>query len=191
MTEYLGRAAVDWNDPANVAVYDEVPLWSAMAGLLLFEELPLRPGTRALDLGPGTGFPLLDLAERLGPGSSVTGLDTWRPALGRAGLKHRVWHVANACAVQGDAAVMPFGANSFDMVVSNLGLNNFADARTAVSECARVLRPGGVIALTTNLQGHMREFYDAFESVLQKARLHDAVEALREHMAHQATVEGG
>ncbi|MBI5289373.1 MAG: methyltransferase domain-containing protein [Chloroflexi bacterium] len=109
---------------------------------------------------------------------------------GACAAKQRAWHVANACVVQGDAAAMPFAAGSFDLAVSNLGLNNFADARTAVSECARVLRPGGVIALTTNLQGHMREFYAMFESVLQRARLDDAVEALRAHVEHRATVDG-
>ena len=190
MTEYLEAAAVDWNDAGTVAVYDELPLWSAMAGLLLFEELPLRAGTRVLDLGPGTGFPLLDLAERLGPGGGVTGLDPWRPALERARAKLRAWQVTNAHIVLGDGSAMPFAAGAFDLVVSNLGLNNFADAAAAVAECARVLRPGGTIALTTNLRGHMREFYAAFESVLAEAGLPHAVEALRAHVDHRATVDG-
>ena len=187
MTEYLDAPEVDWDDPANVTVYDELPLWSAMAGLLLFEELPLRQGTRVLDLGPGTGFPLLDLAERLGPGSSVTGLDPWRPALGRALAKQRTWGVTNARLVSGDGAAMPFAGEAFDLIVSNLGLNNFADAAAAMRECARVLRPGGTVALTTNLRGHMREFYAAFESTLTAAGLATAIAALQTHVDHRAT----
>ncbi|HEX9163195.1 MAG TPA: methyltransferase type 11, partial [Thermoanaerobaculia bacterium] len=50
----------------------------------------------------------------------------------------------------------------------------------------RVARPGATIALTTNLQGHMRELYDVFDDVLRddeaaKRRLHD-------HVAHRATI---
>jgi SAM-dependent methyltransferase len=78
---------------------------------------------------------------------------------------------------------------AFDLVVSNLGLNNFADATAAMHECARVLRPAGTVALTTNLRGHMREFYAAFETVLADAGLTDAVESLRRHIDHRATVE--
>ena len=74
VTDYLG-VEVDWSQPDAIATYDEVPLWSAMAGLLLFEQLPLAPKARALDVGFGTGFPLFELAQRLGPSSAVVGLD--------------------------------------------------------------------------------------------------------------------
>jgi SAM-dependent methyltransferase len=72
-------------------------------------------------------------------------------------------------------------------VVSNLGVNNFADPARCLAECRRVLRPGGVMALTSNLVGHMRELYDGFERGLA----HDAaaLARLRAHVAHRATVE--
>ena len=56
----------DFNSPQVIAAYDELPLWSAMFGLLLLEEVPLANVTNALDVGCGTGFPLIELAERLG-----------------------------------------------------------------------------------------------------------------------------
>ncbi|NTU78787.1 MAG: hypothetical protein HGA45_05190, partial [Chloroflexales bacterium] len=51
--DYLTFAA-DLSDPALVAVYDELPLWSAPFGALLLRHVPLRRGATALDLGCGT-----------------------------------------------------------------------------------------------------------------------------------------
>jgi SAM-dependent methyltransferase len=175
----------DFDSPAFVEHYDELPLWSAMFGSVLLERVPLQPGTVALDAGCGTGFPLLELAQRLGPESRVHGLDPWATAIFRADRKRRQWGVAQARLHVGDAAKMPFRDASFDLIVSNLGLNNFADAPAAMAECRRVLRRGGVLALTTNLAGHMREFYEVFESVLPPSRH----AALREHVEHRATID--
>lgn len=175
----------DFDAPSFVDHYDELPLWSASFGSLLLERVPLHAGTIALDAGCGTGFPLLELAQRLGPGSFVHGLDPWATAIFRADRKRRQWGVANAQLHIGDASKLPFHNASFDLVVSNLGLNNFADAPAAMAECRRVLRRGGVLALTTNLVGHMREFYEVFASVLPESRR----EALREHVEHRATID--
>lgn len=175
----------DAENERDVALYDELPLWSSLAGQLLLDHVPLG-ARRALDLGCGTGFPLLELAERLGPGASVTGLDPWLVALRRARLKRDAWPVPGATMVGGDGAALPFRAATFDLVVSNLGINNFSDPDTAFAECRRVLRPGGALALTSNLEGHMREVYDAFERVL--AADPAALERLRRHVEHRGTV---
>jgi ubiquinone/menaquinone biosynthesis C-methylase UbiE len=177
-------------DPAqteDVALYDELPLWSAMAGQRLLEHVPLAEARRVLDLGCGTGFPLVELAERLGPRAHVVGLDPWAGAVARARAKLLRWEVRGAV-VRGDGAAMPFGDGTFDLVVSNLGVNNFANAEAALAECRRVLRSGGVLALTSNLVGHMRELYSAFERVLTEAGDPAALERLRRHVEHRATV---
>jgi len=189
MTDYLAFA-VDWSDPDRIAVYDELPLWSAMAGLLLLEHVPLRAGSRVLDVGHGTGFPLFELAQRLGAESVVVGLDPGRPMLARARLKQRVWAVRNVHVVLGDAARMPLAARQFDLVVSNLGLNNFDNPAASMAGCHRVMDAGGTIALTTNLQGHMREFYEVFAATLREIGLEHALGALRHHIEHRATVAG-
>jgi arsenite methyltransferase len=74
----------DLSAPNIVATYDELPLWSAMFGLLLLEHAPLKNVSLALDVGCGTGFPLIELAERLGPDAHVHGIDPWSAALTRA-----------------------------------------------------------------------------------------------------------
>jgi len=178
-------------DPASaqdVALYDELSLWSALAGEHLLESLPLAGARRALDLGCGTGFPLLELAERLGPGTFTAGLDPWAQALVRARAKIVRWSPAGAAVVRGSGAAMPFRDGAFDLIVSNLGVNNFDDAPGALRECHRVLAPGGILGLSTNLVGHMRELYAAFERVLAAAGDRDGLERLRRHVAHRATV---
>ena len=173
----------------HVALYDELPLWSALAGQLLLEHVPLD-ARRVLDLGCGTGFPLLELAERLGPGARVVGVDPWAAALRRARAKRAAWPVANAGLVCGDGATLPLRDGAFDLVVSNLGVNNFADAAAAFAECRRVLAPGGRLALSTNLVGQFATLSAAFERVLERAGDEAARVRLRAHVAHRATVAG-
>jgi arsenite methyltransferase len=187
VTDYLARGTPDFTAPETVAAFDELPLWSAMAGLFLLEHLPLPRGATVLDVGCGTGFPLLELAQRLGAGATVHGLDLWAQALTRARFKAAVIGAANATLTRGDGAAMPFPDARFDLVVSNLGINNFADADAVFAECARVLKRGGRLALTTNVEGHMAELYAVFEAVLAERGAADALAALRRHVAHRGT----
>jgi len=178
----------DFSSPQILAAYDELPLWSAMFGLLLLEEVPLANVGRALDVGCGTGFPLIELAERLGVTADVHGIDPWTAGLERARQKIAARATPNVTIHEGSAMAMPFDDGHFDLIVSNLGVNNFDDRAGAMRECRRVARDGATIALTTNLQGHMREFYDAFaEAVADDA---EALRRLETHIAHRATIPG-
>ncbi|HEX3577759.1 MAG TPA: methyltransferase domain-containing protein [Thermoanaerobaculia bacterium] len=177
----------DFNSPQVIAVYDEVALWSAMFGLLLLEEVPMANVTNALDVGCGTGFPLIELAERLGDRAHVHGIDPWSGALKRAAEKIASRGTRNVTLHEGSAAAMPFPDATFDLIVSNLGVNNFDDRAAAIRECRRVARRGATLALTTNLQGHMREFYDVFADVVRDDA--EASKRLRDHIEHRATVD--
>ncbi|HXX32013.1 MAG TPA: methyltransferase domain-containing protein [Myxococcaceae bacterium] len=169
-------------DPELVAAFDELPLWSAPFGLLLLDTVRLRPGLRVLDIGPGSGFPLLELAQRLGPEASLVGLDPWRSAAERARLKARFYRIANAELVEGVAERMPFPDGHFDLIVSNNGLNNVADPEQALAECVRVSKPGAQLVFTANLPGTMRSFYDAFAEVLRDRGATDRLPALAAHI---------
>jgi ubiquinone/menaquinone biosynthesis C-methylase UbiE len=161
-----------------------------MFGLLMLRYVELRRDMRVLDVGCGTGFPLLELAQRLGPTCHVVGLDPWEPAVERARLKAEIRGVKNVEVHIGDAAKMPFGERAFDLVVSNLGVNNFENPGAALAECRRVLEPSGRLVLTTNLRGHMQEFYAVFETTLRELAKEDALGALRRHVAHRVTLDG-
>jgi len=179
----------DFSSSALLAAYDELPLWSAMFGLLLLEEVPLSGATSVLDAGCGTGFPLIELAERLGPRAHMHGIDPWTAGLARAAEKIASRGTHNITLHEGSASPMPFANSTFDLIVSNLGVNNFDDREAAIRECRRVARDGATLALTTNLQGHMREFYEVFEQVLATED-EESRERLRAHVAHRATVTG-
>lgn len=176
----------DFSSPRILTAYDELPLWSAMFGLLLLEEVPLRNVTNVLDVGCGTGFPLIELAERLGSHTHVHGIDPWSEGLKRASEKIASRGTPNVTLHEGTASAMPFPTATFDLIVSNLGVNNFEDRAAAIRECRRVSRDGATLSLTTNLQGHMRELYEVFEHVLHDDG--DALQRLRAHVEHRATI---
>jgi arsenite methyltransferase len=180
---------VDLSSPDILATYDELPLWSAMFGLLLLEHVPLKHVNVALDVGCGTGFPLIELAERLGPSGHVHGIDPWAAALMRAREKIASRGTGNVTVHKGVATNLPFRDGSLDLIVSNLGVNNFDDPAGSMRECRRVAKSGAVLALTTNLRGHMEEFYEVFNRVLDELGDVDARRLLREHIDHRATVE--
>ncbi len=181
---------IDWNDPAVVDTYDELPLWSALFGALLLRHVPLRSVQVAVDIGCGTGFPLLELAQRLGPSAQVYGIDPWAAALTRAERKARAWGVRNVTLFEADAASIPLPDAAVDLIVSNLGVNNVSDLAAVLRECRRVARPEARIALTTNLMGHMREFYAVLAGVLAAHGAAEALARLEAHIAHRATVAG-
>lgn len=175
----------DLDSPAVATAHDEVSLWSSMFGLLLLEEIPLAGIRTALDVGCGTGFPVIELAERLGAAADVHGVDVWAGGLARAAEKIEARGTPNVTLHTCDAVELPFADASFDLVVSNLGINNFDDRPAVLVECRRVLRAGGTIALTTNPKGHMQELYALFEELLRNDD--DALERLAAHVAHRAT----
>jgi ubiquinone/menaquinone biosynthesis C-methylase UbiE len=188
VTDYLDDT-YDVADPDFVSVYDDLPLWSARFGLALLDHVPLRPNVTVLDVGPGTGFPALELAGRLGPSCLVCAVDPWQSAVVRAARKARIRNVPNVRLVVGDAAHMPFDDERFDLIVSNLGINNFDSPEAALAECRRVARPAASLLLTTNLRGHMHELYDAFHATLRQLGKESSLDALEEHVDHRVTLD--
>ncbi len=170
--------AIDLEDDASVSTLDELGLWAAPFGLRLLDALALGRGLHVLDVGFGTGFPLLELAARLGESCEVHGLDPWPGAHRRAGLKLERTGLRNVQLHRGRAEQMPFPDGSFDRVVSNNGYNNVADMGRAFRETARVCRVGAQLVFTMNLDGSFREFHDVFRAVLEEQGLPAAVSGL-------------
>ena len=111
--------------------------------------LQLAPGTRGLDIGCGIGLQSLLLAQGTQPGSQVTGLDI-SPAL-LAYARQRVAETPFAGCLtfqEGDMACLPFNANAFDWAWSADCVGYpAADHLPILKEIARVVRPGGKVAL--------------------------------------------
>jgi arsenite methyltransferase len=189
MTDYLSYKFED--SPAFVSSFDELPLWSASFGLLLLKHLELKPNLTVLDLGSGTGFPLLELAGRLGNSCKLYGIDPWANANQRAREKITNYGLTNVEIIESSAEQIPFADQSVDLIVSNLGLNNFTQPQVALRECHRVLKTGGKLTLTTNLNGHWQEFYNLFESTLLHLGKHEIVQSLTIASITQLLVDGG
>ena len=103
------------------------------------EALGLEPGSRVLDLGCGTG----ELAgAAAAAGALVIGVDFSAGMLALAAGRCRHCLFARA-----DAQRLPFSDRSFDGAVTGFALRNFTSIPAAIAESARVLRPGGRIAL--------------------------------------------
>jgi demethylmenaquinone methyltransferase/2-methoxy-6-polyprenyl-1,4-benzoquinol methylase len=99
-------------------------------------------GQSILDLACGTGDIAYEFASRRA--RQVVGLDITLGMLSLAARKTRRARGA-VVFVAGDMTAVPFGDATFDVVTTGYGLRNVPRLETALSEAARVLRPGGVL----------------------------------------------
>lgn len=187
MTEYLSYTFED--TPDFIETFDELPLWSASFGLLLLKHLALKPGITVIDIGSGAGFPLMELAGRLGKSCKLYGLDPWTNANQRANKKIKNYGLTNVEIINSSAEKIPFEDGAIDLIVSNLGINNFENPSMVFRECHRVLKPKGQLALTTNLNGHWKQFYNIFETTLKQLGKDNIIEKLSSHQEHRGTVD--
>jgi SAM-dependent methyltransferase len=117
-----------------------------------FERLPIRTGTKLLDLGCGAGRHAFEAARR---GAGVIALDTDHgelrqvaaiaAAMAEAG---EIQSPATIMTAAGDATRMPFADDTFDIVIAAEVLEHIPGDQRAMNEVARVLKPGGVAAVT-------------------------------------------
>jgi ubiquinone/menaquinone biosynthesis C-methylase UbiE len=181
MINYL-KQTYDFNDPALVAAFDEMPLWSSYFGEVLLDTIVFKEKAKILDVGCGAGYPLLEIAQRYGAGSEVIGIDPWKAATNRLKVKAGIMGLSNIRIISGVAEDIPIGADYFDLIVSNNGLNNCTDQMKVLSECYRTLKPGGQLVFTVNLPGSMKEFYSIFRATLKEAGLKDAIVKMEKHI---------
>jgi SAM-dependent methyltransferase len=117
-----------------------------------FDRLGLRAGERVLDMGCGAGRHAFEMYRR---GADVVAFDQDGDELAGVlelfGAMREAGEVpagAEADIKQGDALSLPFGDEEFDRVVAAEVLEHIPDDTTAISALARVLRPGGTLAVT-------------------------------------------
>ncbi len=181
MTQYL-NSSYDLNSKELIEVIDEVPFWSAPFGVCLLEHIRYKAGITALDIGFGTGFPLTEIAMRLGNKSKVFGIDPWEAACDRARKKLDIYGIQNVEIINGVAEDIPLKEASIDLITSNNGINNVSNLPKTLSECARVLKPGGQFIQTINLNTSMMEFYHILEEVLKVYKLDSFLPGIKNHI---------
>ncbi|HLM39647.1 MAG TPA: methyltransferase domain-containing protein [Microvirga sp.] len=147
--------------------------WSRKVAPLFTDWIAAPPGAEWIDVGCGTGVLTSTVLNRCAP-SRVVGIDS-----SAAFLQTAQDQVADSRAAfrPGDAQALPEGDAAFDTAVSGLVLNFVPDKDAALREMARVVRPGGAVALYVwDYAGHMqamRVFFDAAGTLDPGARAFD------------------
>src|SRR6185295_10880538 len=114
----------------------------------MVEVVDPRPEWRALDIATGGGHTALAFAPRV---REVVATDITHPMLDAAERFIRAKGVTNVSFREADACDLPFKEREFDLVTCRVAPHHFPDCAQFVREMARVLRPGGVVALVDNV----------------------------------------
>jgi SAM-dependent methyltransferase len=109
----------------------------------LREILEAQPGERILEVGPGTGYYTLDVAEWVKPDGSVEILDLQDEMLAHTMRRAAERGLTNVNPTHADATAMPYEDASFDAAFLVTVLGEVPDQDAALRELARVLKPGG------------------------------------------------
>ncbi|MFO7525529.1 MAG: class I SAM-dependent methyltransferase [Ignavibacteriaceae bacterium] len=181
MSNFL-NTAFDLENPEFISTIDELPLWSAPFGINLLNKIIYRKNITVLDIGSGLGFPLLEVAMRLGNTCKLYGIDPWGKAVERARIKLKHYQISNVEIIEGVAENIPLPDNSIDLIISNNGINNVDDINQTLKECKRISRPNARFVFTFNTDKTMVEFYSALESVLIDMNLPSAIEKMKKHI---------
>jgi len=139
---------VDWPPELQPSVLDLIAANSAVRDLKAWalERLRPGPGERALDVGCGTGEDVRVLATMVGPHGEARGVEP------NAGIRLEAQHRAAAVGAEvlvddGDAYELPYDDASFDVVRCERMFQHLHEPERAAAEIARVLRPGGRVAV--------------------------------------------
>ena len=106
----------------------------------------IAPGMRVLDLGTGAGDVAFEVAGLVGPQGSVVGVDRSVKALRSAALRAERRELTNVSFIHDDVHTVPID-DEFDAVVGRLILLYMPDPAEVLSKFARLVRPGGVVAM--------------------------------------------
>jgi ubiquinone/menaquinone biosynthesis C-methylase UbiE len=164
---------------------DELPVWSAPFGLKLLDCIEYKPNITAVDIGFGNGFPLIEIAMRLGNNSTIYGIEIWKEAVKRTNEKINYYGITNIKIIESNVESIPLESNSVDLITSNNCINNVENINKALMECSRILNKNGQFVQTMNLEKSMLEFYNIMEHTLLELNLNIEIELMYKHIEHK------
>lgn len=142
----------------------------------ILDRAGITPGMQVLEVGPGPGSVTVPLAQRVSArgGGSVTCVEIQPEMI--ALLRERLQNaeVPNVEVIQGDGRQLPLPENRFDVVLLVDVVGETPDAPALFRECTRVLKPGGVLAVTEQLMDPDFRLPGTLRKLAIKAHLLDA-----------------
>jgi ubiquinone/menaquinone biosynthesis C-methylase UbiE len=162
-------------------LYDEdvLPIWSIQFGRMLLRHVEAPSKAMVLDVGCGTGYPALDVLPKLDEQSRIIAIDCASEMLNVARRKaegisgKRIFFRTETVTTK-----LSFASEVYDLVTSNDTLWQLDDQEKALSEFARVCKPGGHVVVTLPLKGSWGEFFDIYREVLTKLDHHEMLQRL-------------
>ncbi|MEV0844923.1 methyltransferase domain-containing protein [Streptomyces sp. NPDC049954] len=137
-----------WNNPDDATGLEEAA--NRLTDMMI-ERLQVGPGDRVLDIGCGVGGPAIRLAQVTG--AEVVGISVSGKQVEKANELAEAAGMSGKVSFQhGDAMDLPFDDASFSAVWMLESVMQMPDRKAALTEAARVLRPGGRLALTDNYE---------------------------------------
>ena len=145
----MSKQQVQEQFSANAAAYVSSPTHAQGASLArLVELVNPKPAWRVLDIATAAGHAAMAFAPHV---AAVVGLDLTPQMLPLAAQLAVERNVANLTFTVGDVDDLPFGDGLFDVVTCRIAPHHFPDIGRFIAEAARVLRPGGKLAVVDNV----------------------------------------
>ena len=160
----------EWRESAQYWAKHNATIRTMFAPLTraLIEHAEIREGQSVLDVAGGPGEPSLTIAETVGPTGSVTCTDAVAEMVATARAEAERRGLSNVRFQQCSADDLPFPDNSFDAVVSRLGVMLFPDPLAALREMLRVTKPGGRLACIVWHKSELNPFCYAVTNVMDQ-----------------------
>jgi ubiquinone/menaquinone biosynthesis C-methylase UbiE len=147
----VAAAAVWWRKHPSACPYGQRFWVEAPHPLItrgrLIEALAPRPGETILEVGPGTGYYTLPVAQALAPNGTLHILDLQQEMLDHTTRRARDAAIENIQPREGDARQLPYADGAFDAAYLVAVLGEVPDQDAALHQLARVLRPGGRVVV--------------------------------------------
>jgi ubiquinone/menaquinone biosynthesis C-methylase UbiE len=130
-----------------------------------------EPGQRVLEVGPGTGYYVLQAARWLEPGGTLDILDIQQEMLDHTMHRARAMGVWNIVARRGDAQALPYPDDHFDSAYLVATLGEIPDKRRALRELRRVLKRGGRLVVGEVLLDPHKVTFEEFRRLTEAGGL--------------------
>lgn len=152
------------------SILDDFSVWSSMTGMDLLNNIPVREYRRIIDIGTGTGFPIIELAQRFNKNCEFVGIDKWDKMIDIVKRKCVSRNLKNILLIVGDFKDISLKEDSFDLVVSNNGFTSSDYRLEIIQKSYKILKKGGEIHFTAMSPNLIKEFYTECTNCLLKLR---------------------